>query len=335
MLKLRIDGTGRYLPELVVTNQMMSTIVDTNDEWITTRTGISERRLSSGEPTWYMAAEAARKALAASGLSAGQIDLIIVSTVTPDYFTPSVASIVQAEIGASHAFCYDLNAACSGFVFALDQAARYLNTPDINHVLVVSAETLSKLTDFSDRSTCVLFGDGAGAVICSRGQEQDGSMLLASFLATEGQGGPFIFSHALQVNHPFMPDKPAWPDRFDSAADDCFIHMNGHEVYKFAVRALTDSILKAADRANLELSDLRYIIPHQANARIVDAAARRMKVKKEQVIYRMENFGNTSSASIPICLDELIEAGKLERGDKVAISGFGGGLTYGAAIFSY
>lgn len=334
MQKFKIIGTGNYLPETVVTNQMFAEIVETNDEWITTRTGISERRLSSGEPTWYMGAEAARKALAAAGLTGSDVDVIVVTTITPDYYTPSTACIIQDEIKASHAFCFDLNAACAGFVYALDLAARYLLSPDIQHILIVSSENISKIVDYSDRSTCVLFGDGASAVVISRGEPDDSSKMLATVLGAEGENGRFLTSKALDVGHPFLPGERVWPDRFNHQSGR-FVSMSGQDVYKFAVRSMTDSILQAADKAGIELSELRFIIPHQANSRIVDAAARRMKVDASQMISRMAQFGNTSSASIPICLDELIRSGQLKRGEKVAVSGFGGGLTYGAAIFVY
>ena len=334
MFDLKIIGTGSFIPETVVTNDMMATIVDTNDEWITTRTGISERRLSSGEPTWYMGAEAARKALAASGLDPLAIDMIVVTTITPDYYTPSTSCIIQDEIGAKNAFCFDMNAACTGFVYALDMAGRYLSTPGINNILIVSAETVSKITDYSDRSTCVLFGDGASAAIVSHAQPGDASCLLSTVLGAEGHGGGFLVSGALSVHHPFVAQDKVWPDRFNHTSGP-FIGMSGQDVYKFAVRSMTDSIIQAADKANISLDELHFIVPHQANARIVDAATRRMKVDPAVMIQRMEDFGNTSSASIPICLDEMIRSGKLKRGDKVAISGFGGGLTYGAAIFVY
>ncbi len=335
MLNMKIIGTGTYLPELIVTNDMMSEIVETNDEWITSRTGISERRLSSGEPTWHMAASAAGRALAASGLQAKQIDLIVATTITPDYFFPSVSSIVQDELGAVNAFCFDLNAACTGFVYAIDLAARYLNTSDYHNILVVSAENVSKLTDYTDRSTCVLFGDGASAAVLSvDGAAETASGLLASHLGTKGEGGKYLVSQALSISHPFVEDEQVWPDRF-SHTKGHDLTMDGHEVYKFAVNAMTDSIKKAAERAGISLDQLKYIVPHQANSRIIDASARRLKVKSEQMVSRVSSFGNTSSASIPICLDELICENKLERGDLIAICGFGAGLTYGAAILRY
>jgi 3-oxoacyl-[acyl-carrier-protein] synthase-3 len=334
MTKMKLTGTGNYLPELIVTNQMMSSIVETSDEWITTRTGISERRLSSGEPTWYMAVLAARKALEAADLSADQLDIIMVTTCTPDYYLPAAACIVQAELGADKAYCFDLNAACSGFVYALDMAARYLQDPTIQNILIVASENISKLVDYSDRSTCVLFGDGASAVVCSRGAETDTSALLATRLGSEGKTGHVLVSRALKVQHPFLKEGAVWPDRFGEHEDHT-ITMEGQEVFKFAVRVLADSVLDAAVKAGVDITELRYIIPHQANSRIVEAAARRMKADPNQIISRMADFGNTSSASIPICLDELIRSGKLQRGEKVAICGFGAGLTYGAAIFVY
>ncbi|MBP8989006.1 MAG: ketoacyl-ACP synthase III [Clostridia bacterium] len=334
MLKMKIIGTGSYLPELIVNNHMMEQIVDTSDEWITTRTGISERRLSAGEPTWYMAAQAARKALEAAELTGDQIDLIIATTCTPDYYLPTTACIVQAEIGADRAFCFDLNAACTGFIYALDLAARYLQDLSIHNILIVASEIISKLTDYSDRSTCILFGDGAGAVVCCRGQDDEESALLSTQLGSEGKNGHVLVSRALKVQHPFLKEGAVWPDRFGEHSDHT-VTMEGQEVFKFAVHVLTESVLEAATKANVDLSELRYIIPHQANARIVEAAARRMKADPSQIISRVADFGNTSSASIPICLDELIREGRLQRGEKVALCGFGAGLTYGAAIFIY
>jgi 3-oxoacyl-[acyl-carrier-protein] synthase-3 len=312
MKNMKIVGTGNYLPELVVTNQMMSEIVETSDEWIISRTGISERRLSGGEPTWHMASEAARKALAASGIDPADISIIMVTTVTPDYYTPSTACLVQAEIGADNAFCFDLNAACTGFVYALDLASRYLESPEIKNILIISAENLSKLVDYSDRKTCVLFGDGASAVVISRNGTGESSALLATCLGSEGKNAHVLVARALRVGHPFMKPDAVWPDRFGQQTDH-FITMEGQDVYKFAVRVLADSILAVVEKAGIGLNDLRYIIPHQANSRIVVAAARRMKADPAQMISRMAAFGNTSSASIPICLDELVRSGRLVR----------------------
>ncbi len=334
MSKMKISGTGSYLPELVVTNQMLAGIVDTSDEWIVSRTGISKRHLSSGESTWYMAVEAAKKALAEAAVPADQLDIIIVSTCTPDYFLPATSCIVQAELGADNAFCYDINAACSSFVFGLDLANRYLADPAIKHILLVASENISKLVDYSDRSTCVLFGDGASAMVLSRAGAADTSCLLASKLGSEGKNGQVLVSRALKVDHPFLAQTANWPDRFPDHPDHT-LRMQGQEVFKFAVRVLADSVLEAAQKASVDINQLRYIIPHQANSRIVDAAVRRMGADPEQVVSRLAVFGNTSSASIPICFDELVRSGQLQRGEKVAVCGFGAGLTYGAAILVY
>ena len=334
MQRMKIIGTGSYLPDLVVTNQMMASVVETSDEWITSRTGISQRHLSSGEPTWFMAVKAARKGMEAAGVLAEAIDVIIVTTCTPDYYLPSTACIVQAELGASKAICFDLNAACSGFVYALDMAARYLQDLSIEHVLIIASENVSKLVDYGDRSICVLFGDGAGAVVCARAGQEDDSALLATQLGSEGQNGQVLVSRALKISHPFLADGAVWPDRFGSHEDHT-LTMEGQEVFKFAVRVLADSVLETVAKAGVDLAQLRYIIPHQANERISDAAARRMKAEPEQIISRIADLGNTSSASIPLCLDELIRSGRLDRGDMVAICGFGAGLPYGAALYVY
>ncbi|NCC47964.1 MAG: ketoacyl-ACP synthase III [Clostridia bacterium] len=334
MHQLRIAGTGNYLPELTVTNQMLSEIVDTSDEWIMSRTGISERRLSAGEPTWHMGAQAAREALKQAGIQGSEIDLIVVTTITPDYYTPSTACVIQAEIGADRAFCFDINAACTGFVYALDLAARYLQAGDVQNILIVSSENISKLVDYSDRSTCVLFGDGASAAVCRRSHPDETSRLMSTVLGAEGRNAGCLVSRALRLDHPFLDPDHVWPDRYGHE-NHHYISMEGQEVFKFAVRVLADSVIEALNKAQVELTDVRYIIPHQANIRIVDAAARRMKADPQQIISRMVDFGNTSSASIPICLNELIRSGKLQRGEKVVLCGFGAGLTYGAAVFVY
>ena len=220
-------------------------------------------------------------------------------------------------------------------LFRSDLANRYLQAPDMKYVLVISAESLSKISDFSDRSTCVLFGDGASAVLCGKNEDPgDPGDLLATCLGSEGKSGHVLVARALRVGHPFMKPEEIWADRFGHRPGH-YINMEGQEVYKFAVRVLTDSVLTVLDKAQITLDDVRYIIPHQANSRIIEASARRLKARPEQMVSRISAFGNTSSASIPICLDELIESGRLERGDKVVVCGFGGGLTYGAALFIY
>lgn len=347
MRPLRILGSGSYLPEMTIDNNQMSEIVETSDAWILSRTGISSRHLSSGEGTTDMGEAAARYALEAAGIAAADLSAIIVSTVTPDHFTPSTSCEIQARIGADKAFCFDVNAACTGFVYALDIASRYLLDPEIGPILVVSTEALNKITDYSDRTTCVLFGDAAGAVIVDRAPETTvdsavsstaaifgGSTMLASYLRAEGKNAASLVSTALPVSHPFLKKDHTATDCY-SNANGHFLVMNGQEVYRFAIRALAESVEAAAAAAGMEVSDLDWIVPHQANLRILDAASRRLKVDQQKIVSRIRDLGNTSSASIPVCLDEMIRDGRLQRGQTVAITGFGGGLTYGCIIFRY
>ena len=347
MRPLTILGTGTYLPEMTVDNHQMSGIVDTSDAWILSRTGISSRHLTAGESTSDMGEAAARRALEAAGIEAASLSAIIVTTLTPDHFTPSAACVIQARLGATNAFCYDINAACTGFVYALDLVSRYLQDPDMGPILIISSETLSKIIDYSDRTTCILFGDAAAAVVVARPDQdaangkaatgldlQEVPGILSSFMRSEGEGGSALVSAALPVRHPFLETANIRPDPFGHE-NGHYLSMNGQEVFRFAVRALSDSIIVAAEKAGVALEDIDWIVPHQANSRIMEAATRRMQVDPEKVISRMRDLGNTSSASIPICLDELVRDGRLKRGQTVAIAGFGGGLTYGAAIFRY
>jgi 3-oxoacyl-[acyl-carrier-protein] synthase-3 len=338
LIEAGIIGTGSYLPDVVVTNKDMSGIVETSDEWITTRTGISERHLSSGEPTWFMGAVAAKKALAAAGMDPLDIDLILATTVTPDYYCPSLACIIQAEVGADNAFAFDIGAACSGFVFALDVASKYIGSGTAKNVLIVSAECLSKITDYSDRETCVLFGDGAGAVVISKGQGE----ILAAHLRSEGKGGGALVSRALAIEHPFLEGTGVNPDGWDSdfqerfpLIDEKFIRMDGTEVYKFAVRAVVDSIQAVIADSGVPLAEIDHFVLHQANYRILEAAARRLGVEMDRFVVHIGEMGNASSASIPICLDNMVRDGRLNKGEKVVMSGFGAGLTYGAMLITY
>ena len=321
-----IMGTGIYLPERVVTNEDLSTIVDTSDEWISTRTGMKERRFSSGEETWYMGWQAAEQALENAGLAAEQIDVIVVTSTTPDYYTPSMASVIQGELGATKAFAFDLNAACSGFVFAYDLAAHFLLNPAIEHVLIVSAESLTKLVDYTDRSTCVLFGDGAAAVVVGR----NGGKLIASDLGGDGKAADAIVSNALRSEHPFSEGESKFPRRFAYEGQE--LYMDGHEVYRFAVRTLAEAARNVLEKSGVDKSELTLLVPHQANNRIIQAAARRLDLQEDQVFSYIEETGNISSATIPYCLHALFEKGELKKGDKIVICGFGAGLTYGASL---
>jgi len=331
----KILGTGSYLPELIVENERFSEIVETSDDWITTRTGIKKRHLSMGESTWEMGVKAARKALEMAGISGDQIDMIIVTTVTPDYISPNMACIIQAEIGAPNAFCFDINEACTGFIQAFDIAMRYLKTSDMQNILIVSTESLSKLTDFQDRRVCVLFGDGAGSVVLSRnagGQESP----YECFLGADGTSGHAIVGEAYQpAKHPFIPEGTPEPvKRFEHTAGT-FLAMQGQEVYRFATTKMPYAVEKVLEKAGLTVDDIDYIVPHQANDRILMSAAKKLGIAPEKMISHLDDQGNTSSSSIPICLDREVREGRITRGQKLILTGFGGGLTYGALLFTF
>ncbi len=330
MTGISILGTGRYLPDRVVSNEEFTAFIETSDEWISSRTGISKRHFADGETTWRMGAQAAQAALDKAGVKAEEIDLIVGTTVTADYQTPSMACVVQHAIGAANAYCFDINAACSAFVYALDLVRSQLACGGARTALIVSSEMLSRLTDFADRTTCVLFGDGAGACVV-RAEEKR----YASCLGSDGSGYGLIFCKNPPPASPFRVK----PDELDdiSSTDIKLGHLwqNGREVYKFATKIMPEAVHNACVKAGVKEEDLAYIIPHQANARIVQAAMKNMGLPMEKAWLTIEHTGNTSSASIPIALDELAESGKLKRGDLLCAVGFGAGLTYGAAVFEW
>ncbi len=331
--RARIVATGSYLPTFRLTNDALSRMVDTNDAWIRERTGIAERRINTELSNREMAVIAAKRALEAAKLSAEALDLVIVSTVTNDSFTPSLACYVQADIGASGAFAFDINAGCSGFVYALETASAFISaerpgTRQISNVLIVCSENLSRITDYTDRSSCILFGDGAGAVIV-RADTEGG--LLSSFIKTDGTGADAIRAEALS---PVIAKEDGTVACCDSPVKPALI-MDGRAVYRFAVKAVPEAVEEALRAADLDADALRYLILHQANARIIASAVERLGIAPEKAPMNMERLGNTSSASIPILLDELNREGKLHTGDKLAIAGFGSGLTYGVAIVEW
>ncbi|MGN0665540.1 MAG: beta-ketoacyl-ACP synthase III [Huintestinicola sp.] len=332
MLGINILGTGKYDPSLAITNDDMAKIVETNDEWIRTRTGIGTRHLNNGEPTWYMGSMAAKQAIERAGISPLDIGLIIDSTITSDFSTPSTACVIQREIGAVNAAAFDLNAACSGFVYALDAARRYLATDDdLKYVLVVANENLSYITNYEDRSSCVLFGDGAAAVVVERSEK-----FYTSWTGADGTGVKFLFARANHPKHPFSTaEAPIVTDDTDPSVTHTKIYQDGKEVYKFATKALPTAAKKAADKAGLDVNDIDMFIPHQANIRIIETAAKNLGVSMDKFYLNIDKHGNTSSASIPIALDEAIETGALKRGMKVCLVGFGAGLTLGAVIIEY
>ena len=331
MSGIEIAGTGSYLPSLVLTNDDLSKMVDTSDEWIRERTGIRERRISKGEPAWYMGRQAAAACLENAGVGAKDVDLIIACSITADYFTPSLSCIIQSEIGADNAFCYDMNAACSGFIYAVDAAYRYLETGGAKTVLVVCSEVLSKIIDFTDRSTCVLFGDGAAAAVLKKGENK----LFSSYLRAEGSSGASLLSRSIENKSPFFTEADREEYRKFGPTNGHFLAMAGREVYRFATKALAESVEKACEKAGLAVNRLDLIVPHQANIRIVKTAADRLGGDMDKMYVNLDRFGNTSCASIPICLDELNRSGKLRRGMKIAIAGFGAGLTCGAVVMEW
>lgn len=331
MSGIQIIGTGIHLPDFIASNEDYTKIVETSDEWITTRTGIKERRISTGEPTWVMGKQAAELALADAGVSAAEIDMLIVTTVTPDFFSPSTACVIQGALGACNAFAYDINCACAGFVYSLDLAKKYLDSGEVKTVLLVSCEELSKITNYADRSTCVLFGDGAAACVVRKSES-----MYASYLKSDGTGAGAVFARALSCKNPFLEidtDQQKIDHFPDSHETD--LYMNGQEVYKFATRAMPEAVCGACEKAGIVPGDLDVIMAHQANYRIVETAAKKLKIPLEKCYLNIDQYGNTSSASIPIGLHEIAASGRVKRGDKVCIVGFGAGLIYGASVFTW
>ena len=326
MPKARVSGFGMFVPEKVYDNAYFESIVETNDEWITRRTGIKERHIAEPEDyTSELATRAAQNALDNSGVSAEDIDLIILSTVTPDYFTPNTACIVQRNIGAVNAAAFDFNAACSSFITGMVTAAQFIENGVYKNILIVCADVLSKATDYKDRATCILFGDSAGAAVLSA--SEDGGGLISFELGADGAGCMNITQLA------YREDAEETEKRVDHRKET--VWMNGQAVMKFAVKAMADSSNRILEKAGLSYDDIKLIVPHQANYRIVDSAIKRMGVEREKVFLHLERHGNTSSSCIPVALTEASQQGLIERGDKVLIVGFGGGLTWGAAIFEY
>lgn len=319
----RIAGTGSYLPEKVLTNDDLAKFIDTSDEWIAARTGIRERHVAAeGETTSDLAFHASVRALEAAGVDARDLDLIVVGTTTPDLIFPSTACLLQHRLGAGGCAAFDVNAACSGFVYALTVADKFIRSGAAKTVLVVGAETLTRMLDWSDRSTCVLFGDGAGAVVLKADTETG---ILSTHMHADG-GKKELLWNPVGVSVGFKPDEPNAGVK---------VLMTGNEVFKHAVKAL-DSVVEETLEANgLDRHDIDWLIPHQANLRIIEATAKRLDMPMDRVIVTVDKHGNTSSGSVPLALDEAVRSGRVQRGQLVLLEAFGGGFTWGSALLRY
>lgn len=326
LIQAGILGVGSYLPERILTNKDIEKMVDTSDEWIVSRSGIKERRIADPElSTADLAVRAGRQALEHAGVKPEELDLIILASCSKDMIIPAGACIVQDQIGAVNAGAFDLEAGCTGFVYGVTVAAQFIATGAMKRILVIGSETLSKLINWEDRNTCVLFGDGAGAVVV--GPVAPGEGVLASKLSAEGAGGVHL-------------NIPAGGSRMPATALTLeqnlhYVHMAGREVFRYAVRVMEEESLKVINAANLDLSDIDLLIPHQANIRIIEHAAKKLNLPMEKVVVNVERYGNTSSASIPIALDDAVKSGRVKAGDNIVMVAFGAGLTSGGIVLKW
>lgn len=329
MSGIQFLGTGSYVPEFVADNDRFSEILDTSDEWIFPRTGIKQRHIATDKPNYFMGAEAAARALESACVSAEEVELIIVSTCTPDFFYPAMSCLIQKLIGAKNAACFDVNSACTGFISCLDIAQKYLATDTYKNILIVSSEKLSQQTDYTDRASCILFGDAAGAVLLTKSGKR-----FNSFLGAEGDEFEALYCKVnYQTNCPWYGDiNEYYKNRFDTHAKQNFLVQDGKAVYKFAVNAMADAVRNVASQGGFSVDELDLVIPHQANLRIIEKATELLGVPSEKVFTNIRHMGNVSSACIPVGLDELFKADKVKPGMKICFVGFGAGLTYGATM---
>ncbi len=319
---IKILGSGLYVPSSKISNKDLESIVDTTDEWIKTRTGISNRYIVSTENTVDLAYEAAKRAIEHSNVDSSEIGLIIVATFTPERLTPSTACLVQSRLGLNHQkmIAFDVNAACTGFVYALSVAEQFLKAKTVNKALVIGSEVLSKIMDWEDRSTCVLFGDGAGAAIV----EYDDSIEKSFYLNSSGDEQGVLTTTQIPINNPLN----------HTEIEPIHFHMNGQQVFKFAVTAVKETATALLEQNNLSLDDISLVIPHQANKRIIDKVVKDLKASSDQFFLNVSEYGNTSAASVPIALNDAITKQQIKNGDKIMLIGFGGGLTWGGCIVS-
>lgn len=327
MLKsVGIVGLGIYVPEKVMTNADWEKLVDTSDEWIRTRTGIQERRYAvEGQGTSDLGVEAAKKSLEDAGMKPEDVELIILATCTPDYRAQNASSLIQVKLGAENAAAFDVSAACSGFIYALTVGKSMIQSGMYKNILVVAAESVSRLLNMKDRNTAILFGDGAAAAVLK--EVEDGYGIVSSFLGTEGVLDETLRITAGGTLHPVTHEA------IDNG--DVYLKMNGQEVFKFAVRALPKATNKALEQAGMKAEDLVMVVPHQANFRIIESAAKRLKLPMDKFYVNLQKYGNTSAASVGLALGEAVQEGKIQKGDMIALTGFGAGLTYGSVILKW
>ncbi len=318
---------GAYVPEKVLTNEDLAGMVDTTDEWITKRTGIKERRIAAeNETTSDMAVKAAEKAIERSGLKKSEIDMIVVATISPDYFNmPSTATVVAHKMGLEKVTAFDISAACTGFIYVLSIAKAFIESGMKKNVLIIGAEKMSAITDYTDRGTCILFGDGAGAAVISATEDKENA-IIDLHTASDGSLGDFLMT----------PDGGTGnPHQAELKAEASFIQMKGNETFKIAVRTLTNDVVDILQNNDVAAGEIKHFIPHQANYRIIKAVGDALKLDKEQVVLTVHKYGNTSGASIPMAMNDLYEEGNLKKGDLMLLDAFGGGLTWGSALLPF
>ncbi len=320
MIRAKIAGIEKALPPLVVTNDRLASIVETSDEWISSRTGIKQRHISSGQNTSDLCIETADKLIKKAGWDPLSVDLIIVGTLTPDYATPNVACMVQAALGCANAFCFDISAACSGFVYSLSAAEKFIRAGNVKRAIVLGGETLSKITDWNDRSTCVLFADGAGGVLL---EASESGGIICEDLHADGSKGASLLAGYHKIDNPFFKEEEKRGK---------YIEMNGRDIFSFATRIVPGSIKKVLDDAGVGSDEIKYFVLHQANTRINDIIAKKLKISPEKFFSNIHSTGNTSGGSIPILLAEMDEKGLFSKGDKLILAGFGGGLTWATML---
>jgi 3-oxoacyl-[acyl-carrier-protein] synthase-3 len=323
MNEVQIIGTGSYAPLNIMTNHQIAELVDTSDEWITSMTGIKERHISQGENTSDLATQAALEALKDAKINPKDIDLIILASTSPDQFVPATACIVQGNIGADNAMAFDISAACTGFIFALNIGMQFLRTGQCKRALIIGAEVLSKIVDWTDRNTCILFGDGAGAAVIEAGSKKG---VISVNSASEGSKFGLLTCPTVDVKNTFIKGN----ENFKGTID-----MDGKEIFRFAVNIIESSIDRILKENNYTLEDIKYVVCHQANFRIIDFVVKRLKADKDKFYVNLDRYGNTSAASIAIALDEMNKKDLLKAGDKIILVGFGGGLTYGASLIEW